>query len=454
MRTARAADGAAGRSSRQEAGLSIIARTAACAAALLALSSAQEVSAQFNGDFEIRRAALSDENFLDWKAYQFPVLWRYDWYTTRNGLRASVGSLNDRRFYMLHDIKLQADLGRSVAFLYTQESESFTREDGIYQEAEMRFGEFTHASLLGWPQHEKRLDNIGAALGYGGREKPDFMRVSYLRQFAEYNARSTRAESAQGRYVEAPQLYRLEARRLWGGRLFTALEAKWEAPVEFEQRETGVTRDYEGDEVTAEVDWWGPEGDWLVGGSLWRDAERREQAALGSDSSVSNLEQRMVWYSGEIYSWMRLADGSRLTIGFADSGFSNRIRGDTGADRFQFDITTAQLYSQWELHTGEGWYWLFSAQGAWVDLRRIDGTDSENNADRERFQAKGGVGLALEASGSHRFLFFSSWDLDSFEKGPWDGGGVQMQIDPFCIDAYVSSARPPESVVLPIVVSL
>jgi len=40
--------------------------------------------AQFNGKFAIQRHFLDLENFLDWKSYQGPISWRYEWYRTRH----------------------------------------------------------------------------------------------------------------------------------------------------------------------------------------------------------------------------------------------------------------------------------------------------------------------------------------------------------------------------------
>ena len=400
----------------------------AVGALLLLLLLRGVADAQFNGDFEVGRRALSDENYLDWKAYQFPIMWRYEWYTARNALRASVGSLTNRRFYMLHDIKLQADLGQMVSFLYLQDSESFGRDDGIYQEAELRVGDGVYGSLLGWVAPEKRFDNVGVALSYGGREDQNLLRVSYLRQFAEYNERSTAVASSEGRYARTPDLYRIEARTFWNERLFLSLHLTQESPAEFEEAETGITRRYEGEEVNAVLDWWGAERDWLAGASLWGDRERRSQSTATPSETAPALQQRMEWYAWEVYGWRRLAGGDHLTFGLADSGFSNHISSGQSSERFRFAMTTTQLFTRWEPGASESPHWLFSVQAGQVDSRQFNARDPASNRDETSLQAKGGTGLVVQETGRHRFLFLATWDLDSFYRRPWDGGSVQLQI--------------------------
>ncbi|MGD9249000.1 MAG: hypothetical protein PVI60_13635, partial [Desulfobacteraceae bacterium] len=67
--------------------------------ALAYLAVASESLGYFDGDFEIQRHFLpKKENFFDWKAYQLPVAWQRKWYTVKNGIQGTAGSLSQELF--------------------------------------------------------------------------------------------------------------------------------------------------------------------------------------------------------------------------------------------------------------------------------------------------------------------------------------------------------------------
>jgi hypothetical protein len=397
-----------------------------CAVACVA--SPGPVWGQFNGNFAIERFVLDDENFLDWKAYQQPQIWKYDWYTARNGFRASVGSLSKTRFYSLHEIKLQADWGRYAAFLYTQEQESFFRSDEIYQEVEIRLGRGAYASLVGWPAPDKRFDNLGGALAWGSRTDWDYLRVSYINQFAQYNEKNREGAKEPGHYERTPVLERIEGRRFWRERLFVQLDLKREAPAEFHDEAARLTRRYEGREIDTVIDWWGAERDWLAGVAYSEDLERRAQRPADLTVGLPELSQTLELAWLDAYAWVRLSDLNAVAVGYLDSRFLNRIRSNEAEQRFQAKLTTGQAYILWERNPGAWLHWLFSLQAGRADSSTKTGAESAKKGDETGLQVKGGAGLVLAEAERYRFLFNSTWDLDLFAERAWDGGNVQIQI--------------------------
>ena len=142
---------------------------------------------QFDGDFSIAKHFLEQENFLDWRAYQDLIQWRYAWYEARNGLKINVGSLSQERFYWHEDIRFQIDFHEAVTFLYELKQDEFYRATPVYQEAEFRFGRDVAFGMIGFAPHEKRYHNLGAAFEYGRRASLKYVRLSCLRMHSGFN---------------------------------------------------------------------------------------------------------------------------------------------------------------------------------------------------------------------------------------------------------------------------
>jgi hypothetical protein len=383
---------------------------------------------QFNGSYAIERFELDDENFLDWKAYQLPQRWRYASYAAPNLFQGSVGSISLDRFYLSHQIRLEADLGEYASFLYNQEEEAFYRSEPIYQEIELRAGSQVYGSLLGWVEGDKRYDNIGFAVAYGKRTDWNYVRLSRVNQYPLFNEKNSQGNHDPLHYDETPVLLRLEARQFWNDRLFVQVDLKREEPAKFEDRGNGVDSGYEGREGDLTVDWWGPDRSWLAGitGSL--DEEKRGQSPAAGNAAVVGMSQTLLLRWWDLYYGLHVGDGDFLTLGYLDAVFSNRIRSADGDSRFRTQLTTQSLYATWETSPGSFVHWLFGLYAGNADSETRKGIAAPRPGNEDHTQLKGSAGLVLEDAAKYRFLFNSTWDLDIIEQRAWDGGNVQVQL--------------------------
>lgn len=379
--------------------------------------------AQFNGDFAVEQHALSDENFLDWKAYQPTIQSRYRWYPARNALRGSVGSISQKRFYFFQQIRLEADLGRYATVLYSQEEESFFRQDELRQQLELRLGSGYYASLLGFPRHDKRGTEVGVALARGKRTDWNHVRYTRLQQRPFYNDKNPEPNE----FERPPVTDRLEVQRFWNERLFVRLEWTKEHPARFQEFEPPVERRYEGREFHAIVDWWGPQREWVVGATYHEDMERRRQLPEAPSQELPDLRQ------GLEFTWLDLYGGWEwgadfVTLGYLDSYFSNEIDSGILVEQYSDRLATGQVYAFWERRPETWVHGLFSLQVGQTSETVRFGKVKPPSRNGRSVQAKFGASLVMREAERYRLVVNTTWDGDIFTRRAWDGGNVRLEM--------------------------
>ena len=382
--------------------------------------------AQFDGRFVIEQHYLAEENFFDWKAYQEPVDWRYDWYEATNGMRAVIGSISMNRFYFGHEIRLQTDLGEFVSFLYEQRQESFYGNEPVYQEVAFRFGKEYYYSLIGFPHHEKRFANIGHAISWGERDTLKHIRVSRLNQFSVYNKKNDGDDKRSGndRYVTTPVLNRFEGKYRFFEKLFAKLDYRDEAKTVFHSYDENREKTYEGSDIRLVADWHFHENS-LIGLSLRRDRETRKLLPLARSTTVSSDSQALEYEMSDLYCFFPIFEKDRLTVGYLDSRFLNDIHSDDAPIEYTFYLNSRQLYSKWQYWLSDRMKALYGLQiGDYKIYKRKKGN---SELDDTGGQIKGTVGIQFLKKETFRFLFVSTWDLDLVEDRAWDGGNVTLQ---------------------------
>lgn len=385
------------------------------------------VYAQFNGKFEIERHFLDLENFLDWKAYQEPISWRYEWYRTRNGMRASVGSVSMYRFYLYHEIRLETDVGEYFSILYEQKEDSLYDSDPIYREAEFRFGKDWYGSIFGFPRHEKKFGNLGYAVSYGKRRSDNFIQISWLQQHVMFNEKNANTDknSVDEKYNTIPIQDRIQIRQFWAERLFFDLDYKKINPTEFEIFSPKQIKTYEGMEYLITVDW--IDEDWILGISSFSDRQLRNHIPEISSDTLPDLDQQLHLNWTDLYFGWQLNHKNYITFGLLDGLFENQIESTYPEHRYEFRFTTTQLYGKWEHNRSEWFQWIFTLQAGSAQLHR-DYLTVDESTEEDRFESKAGVGIVLMEENRYRFYVNPTIDLDFFATRQWDGGNVQLQI--------------------------
>ena len=382
--------------------------------------------AQFNGKFAIQRHFLDLENFLDWKSYQGPISWRYEWYRTRNGMRVSVGSISMYRFYMYHEIRLEADIGEYFTVLYEQKEDSLYEPDPIQQLAEFRFGKDWYASIIGFPTHEKKQGHMGYAVSHGKRQDLNYIHISFLEQFGLYNEKNANTDKndRDEEYITIPVLERIQVRKLWLNRFFFDLDYQRVNPTEFYTENPQQSQFYESVEYTATLDW--KEDQWILGISAYSDRQLRSHKPVSPSTSIPDLEQELLLKWTDLYYAWRFNANNTLTVGMLDAVFENQIDSTFPEHIYENRFITTQAYSLWE-HSRSDWFqWIFSLQLGPAFLKK-DYLSIDETVDDGRLESKAGVGVVMMEKEKYRFYINTTWDLDLFTTRQWDGGNVQVQ---------------------------
>jgi len=402
----------------------IVIRTYILVYIIIHLCFTASVYAQFNGDFSIKKHFLEEENFLDWKAYQDTIPWRYTWYEAENGIKTSTGSLSQERFYFHEEIRLEFDFSDFASFLYGQEKDEFYSNNPVYHEAEFRFGKTYHFSLIGFPFHEKRYNNAGIALSRGKRSRFEYIRLSYLKLHAGFNDMNKRDENLSGneRYFKEPAMYRFETLYRIREKILVELDLKYEPALGLSVPDENTKQNFKGYDYFARLDW-KINNKWLAGVSYRTVKENRWH-----DSTVSSdyTDQVMVLDGIEIYGGIHLTAKDHLSFGFLNSSFENTIDSNVTQDLYDFSMKCPQIYCIWLNTRSDRRKMFYSLQAGRFELYK------ENmgvlDTDDDGIDIKAGVGIILYQNNRYRFLALSTWDLDLFVDRQWDGGNIQLQI--------------------------
>jgi hypothetical protein len=386
------------------------------------------VYGQFNGDFAIERHYLDIENFLDWKAYQPPFSWRYEWALTTVGMRASVGSISMYEFYHMNEIRLGSEIGEYAAFYYNQVEDSFFRKDALYQEIEFRIGTDYAVSVIGFPPHDKKYGQMGYALAKGKRYTESYLRLSLLDQYFFYNEKNANSEknSVSDEYLKTPTFYRMEWQWFRNQQLFLQVDLKQITRAEFVTETPARLHTFEGNGYSFTVDWLG-ENSWVAGISGYGNSEYRSHQPETATADLPDLDQELLLNWIDIYYHTRLSEKDLVTFGLLQSRFSNAITSSFAEAAYESELTTLQLYGFWQRQRSEWFSWLFSLQAGDADLVK-DYIGIEEAVADHTTEIKAGIGIIMMKEGRYRLFCNTTWDLDIFETRQWDGGNVQLQI--------------------------
>ena len=386
------------------------------------------VFAQFNGNFDIEKHFLLEENSLDWKAYQPSKTWLYDWYNSQSGMVISVGSLSQEHFYSESEARLTAEFGDYFAIMYSRNEESFVRKNPAYQETEFRFGGLVAASIIGFPEHDKKYNNIGAAITLGKRWTWNYLRLSFLDQFFEYDDKNDNDDknSVTDKYITTPEMHRMEIQTFIGERLFFKIDFGQEHETVFSDELTNETKIYRGFDYRGTLDLIFPDS-WLFGVSGRKDFEKRDILPDLKSDSLPDLSQNMELQIREVYLYIWVTNDDQLSFGYLEQYFSNEINSSIELQKYEH-TTKAHLYwIKQETRTSEVFQWTFEVIAGNVYLYKDNRAEDEiknETTDQGKFK----LGMTMISGDRAKLLLTSTFDLDYSERRVWDGGGVQFQI--------------------------
>jgi len=368
------------------------------------------------------------ENFLDWKAYQIPFSWKYEWDVTQSGMSASVGSISLYEFYTYTTIRLAKDFGPLVSFQYDQVEDAFYRDAPLYQEIEFRFGEVYGASLIGFPPHDKKNGHVGYALSYGKRHTLSSVRLSLLDQYSFYNERNVNSEknTVEGHFRKTPKLSRFEALWLLNSHFYLKTDLKQITKAVFKIDEPEQLLTFQGNEYEFTIDW-RRDDSWVLGTTAYHKEEYREQIPTNGTEDLPDLNQILLLSWLDIYLHVQASTKSRVTIGVLSSQFLNDIDSSYTDQRYDCHLRTLQLYGFWQKARSDWFYWLYSLQAGKAELDK-DYEGIKKTVDEENLEMKAGIGIIMMEESNYRLLVNTTWDLDFFETRQWDGGNVQLQM--------------------------
>lgn len=420
MRTAQPPDPAP----RAAPGPRAMGRAAALGVCLFLLAAfAATARAQFNGSFAIDKVRLNRENWLDWRAYQPPVDWRWDAYRAPNAFQASAGSLSMVRFYETDNVRLEKDLGAYATFLYSQSETSLFRTDPLYQEVEMRFGAGgLYGSIVGFPKGDKALSNMGGAAAWGKRTDANTVRLSVVEEQALFNEKT----DTTARYRHAPILNRLQARFSPQERLVAEVDYRDEPTAVLVSPDLAERQIYRSQKLDAWADWWVNKR-WMLGVTVSDNTERR-QLVPDAGSATPAQQQGLTWGWSELHALAVLPGGDRLTLALVDSELDNVIRSSDPLSAWRFRLRTTQAYGLWEIVHSPWLHWTVSLQVGEVRLLKPSSPNERERNDTATIQGKAGLGILLTEAQSYRFWFLSTWANDAISGQKWDGGNIQFQL--------------------------
>jgi len=383
---------------------------------------ALSTQAQFNGDFEIKRYYLGEENFYDWKAYQTPINWDKQWLSTKNSMKSSTGSISMEEFYIFLEIKLQMDLSDHISFLYKQQQNSFFRPEDEYKEAEFRFGKEIYYSLIGFPTYDKKYGSMGHAISLGEVENLNFIKFSKLDQYLVYNDKNVENDrhSTNNHYSVTPVLYRLQSNYLLFDSFWINIDFKDEPETTFIDDDTAQKSHYQGREAHLQLEWQFDSNS-SVGIKVMQDHEIRQ--TIPEDSSINiDSDQLLRLEVYDLYMGFTIFDTDSLSMGFMRGYFQNLIIDNNDSETYDFLLTSDQVYSKWQWYLDDNSDALYALQAGTFKIYKQQ--DQEIELDSDGIQIKATIGIIFHKAGKYNLVLNSTWDLDLIQERQWDGGNV------------------------------
>lgn len=383
-------------------------------------------TAQFNQQFEIEKHHLAGENFFDWKAYQMPTAWRYQWRFTENGFNTTIGSLSQDQFFFKQELRFHTSLTPSISFSYHQYREEFYREDPLYQEVGFRYGTDYGVSLMGFPTHEKRGNSAGAALLYGKAFSTHYIKLSRLLQNFMYNEKNTGDEknSVTDEYSEAPVMDQIEIQYLWDNRVFLAAKLDYEHQAILKANDGSSEKRYSGHNYEVELSWMFRDAN-RVGFQYRDDLEHRRHVDKSGGGESISKEQTLSYEMMDLFYFYQ-NETDDITFGYLFSHFKNRINAIVLTDTYDFYLGSSQVYIFWRTYQGVNSRLNYGLQAGTFKLQKEN--SGEVVKGEEGTQLKFTFGFEFFKKGDYRLLGNSTWDLDTFLGRQWDGGNIQLHV--------------------------
>jgi hypothetical protein len=389
---------------------------------LVWLATTVEVFSYFDGDFDIQRHFLPNkENMFDWKAYHLPLSWQRRWHTTKNGFQASAGSLSQELFFLEHDIKLQGDLHKYFSLLYTQERDAFYKSEPIYQQIEARFGHRYYVSVLGFPDYEKKSDNLGLAISYNEPYSMRHAKLTWLNQMATYNDKNQEDDRNQvtDDLDRNPVLFKLDTRYRLFNKIDLFLDLQQELESVMLDQSDGLEKSYQGHRYCGELHWQLDAG-WRLGFAFQKRLEARNHRPL-TLGGRRLVDQKIHLHSLDFFGSARF-ESDEITFGYLYSEFKNTIDTLDPDQNYLMRLDSNQMYAKWQSGLNHWMKMFYSLQAGLYDYTRTGDDDDDG------YKLKAGLGVIFFKTDRINFLVLSTWAVDSIAEGQWDGGNMQLQL--------------------------
>ena len=368
------------------------------------------------------------ENFLDFKEYQFHKLQEERWYESQNGWRTSGGSISVDLLYHYLEVKFRKHLRPwiSTGFQLKQE-EFFKITPARFQvDVELRPQPWMGITLLGMQEYDKRHADQGLGLTLGQRPW-NFIYIQQLSHDLYYNEKNFYDDSY---YLLNPVAQTIEA-----GWNFDQWKFRTHITRDFRFHQyfpiKAMNFEYEGREHDGVLDY--HFGERSLTGISWRYFEhhKKREASLSS-MDEDNRQQRMIYRSWDYY-WLHPLDTVwHGTLGLREDRIENMLvqfGDDNGSSNFH--LWTFQLYgiliqrnqpdSAWE-------YGLYLG-----DTEKATDYLSSSNTDRHvrKYESSLRISWVMnDMAHDAELMFTSTWNLDDKALNfvtLWDGGHISYQ---------------------------
>lgn len=384
------------------------------------------ISAQFNNSFKIEKHSLAEENFFDWKAYQQPVSWRYQWYTTKNGFNATIGSISQEQFFFDQELRFMTSLSSDIFVSYHQSREELYRESPLYQEVRFRYGDEYGVSVIGFPAYEKKGNAVGYAFSYGHYYTYCYIKISRLMQNLMYNEKNQDDDKndTTDEYSRTPTVDQIEIQYRWDNGVLLKANLEKEYKTVLKATDGSEEKRYEGYNYDMTLDWFF-DVNRMIGIQYRDDREDRKHLNTKGAQDITTDDQNLRFQYTDIYYFFRPDEKNELTLGYLSSLLKNQINSTTVSDAYDFRLWSAQGYMFWQQYRTENSRMNYGLQGGRYALRKDNKKVLED--DEKGIQLKFTIGIEFFDLGRYRILGNSTWDLDTFLGKQWDGGNVQFQ---------------------------
>lgn len=385
---------------------------------------------EFDDSRLVDRESSSSELIIDKQTYQFPLLFDEKWNSSRNGFRASIGSLNANRFYYKEQTKFQTQNSGVVNFSFHRQKEQDLNEAYSDDVLKLSFRTplgFT-ASILGSGDTYKDRGDLGVSLEAGNKDSL-FVEVYYFATDVFFNEK-TELEGYE--YKRYPRSIGTRFHLSLGG-FDVEGRGEWDTPTElitpigdYEYRRHEVhvlaTRELSEKSVLglmiSEADKFESQIDDVENGS-----EKFQRQSAAFQTFYLKRGGRPGYFESYRFTFEKRDAESEFLDNGALTNF-DLLHYEWGLSYQNQTISVFEnSHFLWGLFLNQPWFEELSS-------RQLYSSDS-------RLESKLQLALETRVGEYGKMLWNTSWDLDSLYQdallegesvSPWDGGNVQFQI--------------------------